>query len=409
LSVYSEYLDKRMNADQLAAERKRLLREISVLRGRDLLVYAGDINKAQQGAAVALTYDDLLPIRDQLDNLNGKAIDVILETGGGSGEVAEDIVRILRAKYASVAFIIPGIAKSAGTIMAMSGDEILMDAGSALGPIDAQIQFEGKQFSAEALLKGFEKIKEESEKTKTLNRAYIPMLQRISPGDLQHADNALEFARRLVRDWLKVYKFQNWSEHRTHKPGQPVTEAEKDERAGEIANHLCDHSRWLTHGRSIRMEDLKQLGLEISDFSADPKLGDLVKRYDIVLKMLFSMTNVCKVIETPNSQILRFFQQATIPFPFPAPNPNPLPLPSRTPKSAVPQSVNGVIVGIQCGNCKKTHNLQADFDKMKPIQPGMVPFPPNDLLNCDQCGNQLNVAALRQQIETQTKRRIARS
>jgi len=41
--------------------------------------------------------------------------------------VAEDIVHILREKFKSVSFIVPGQAKSAGTIMVMSGDEILMD------------------------------------------------------------------------------------------------------------------------------------------------------------------------------------------------------------------------------------------------------------------------------------------
>jgi ClpP class serine protease len=42
--------------------------------------------------------------------------------------------------------------------MVMAADEILMDAASALGPIDAQIFWQGKVFSADALLEGFEKM-----------------------------------------------------------------------------------------------------------------------------------------------------------------------------------------------------------------------------------------------------------
>lgn len=114
----------------------------------------------------------------------GTAIDLILETPGGSGEVAEDIVRLLRDKYASVAVIVPGWAKSAGTIMTMAADEILMDSFSALGPIDAQLVWQGKTFSAHALLEGMEKIKREVEATGKLNLAYVPMLQGISPGEL---------------------------------------------------------------------------------------------------------------------------------------------------------------------------------------------------------------------------------
>ena len=89
---------------------------------------------------------DLLPISDQLANLKGTKLDLILETPGGAGEVAEDIVRMIRKKYDDVAVIVPGWAKSAGTIIAMAADEILMGPTSALGPIDARLSWQGKRF-----------------------------------------------------------------------------------------------------------------------------------------------------------------------------------------------------------------------------------------------------------------------
>lgn len=203
MGIYSEYLDLGPNLD-LLVERKKQLARIAAIRGRDILVYASDSNKARQGAPVGIDNSDLLPITDQISNLNADAIDLLLETGGGSGETTEDIVRLLHGKFKSVAFIIPGMAKSAGTIMVMAGDEILMDSSSSLGPIDAQIQQDGKAFSADAFLKGLENIKNEAAATNSLNRAYIPILQRISPGEIQHADNALSFAKVLVTAWLKA-------------------------------------------------------------------------------------------------------------------------------------------------------------------------------------------------------------
>jgi ClpP class serine protease len=53
--------------------------------------------------------------------------------------------------------------------MALGGDEILMGPMSALGPIDAQLNFEGKQFSADALLEGMQAIKDEAAATPRLN------------------------------------------------------------------------------------------------------------------------------------------------------------------------------------------------------------------------------------------------
>ena len=72
--------------------------------------------------------------------------------------------------------------------------------------------------------------------TKQLNPAYIPMLQRLSPGELQNARNALEFARATVTDWLTRYKFANWEKGRV-----PVTTEKKQERAREIADDFSRH------------------------------------------------------------------------------------------------------------------------------------------------------------------------
>jgi ClpP class serine protease len=84
----------------------------------------------------------------------------------------------------------------------MAGDEILMGKTSALGPIDAQMIYPGtgKRFSADALLEGLEKIKKEVLDTGKLNPAYIPILQNISPGEIQHCENAQAFSRTLVRE-----------------------------------------------------------------------------------------------------------------------------------------------------------------------------------------------------------------
>lgn len=415
MGIYTEYLDRNMPFEELAKERKRQLTRIAEKRRRDVLVYASASNKGSQGAPVALDNSDLLPINDQLSNLTGKDIDVLLETGGGSGETAEDIVRILHLRYDKVGFIVAGMAKSAGTIMVMAGDEILMERGpSSLGPIDAQIQWEGKVFSAEAFLKGFERIKEEVTQNNSLNRAYIPILQRISPGEIQSAENALSFARDLVTAWLQQHKFKNWSVHRTHNPGTPVSPEEKARRANEIAKTLCDHSAWLSHGRSIKMDDLQRIGLEITDYSADQELADAIRRYHTLLQMTFDTTNIYKVIETCQSQIYRFFVNQQIQFPgglpgiFPA---APIAPTGRKNAQPVPSAVNqlgGAVVQFPCSQCKKVHTLQADFDTEKPLRPGAVRFPSNDVLICDQCHASNNLVAMRRQVELQTRRRIHR-
>jgi len=391
------------------AERKKQLKRIAKHRSRDVLVYAADSNKARQGAPVAIDNSDLMPVIDQVSNLSGAAIDVVLVTGGGSGEAAEDIVRFLYDRYQSVAFIVPSLAKSAGTIMVMAGDEILMEPSSSLGPIDAQILWEGKVFSAEAFLKGLQSIKDEASTSNSLNRAYIPILQRISPGEIQSAQNALSFAKVLVTKWLKEHKFKNWTTHRTHTPGKVVTDDEKEMRAKEIADKLCDHSTWLSHGRSIKIPDLKGIGLEITDYSKQAELADAIRRYSVLLQMTFDQTGIYKLIETPDSQINRFAGQMVMPVGGPIPQPMPIPgmPPAAKPGQPLPGFLGGAIINFKCPKCQTVHVLQADLDQQKPLQPNMKRFPSNDVLLCEKCHTAHVLTALRTQLEAQTGRKVA--
>ena len=93
MGFYTEYLNRKLDFKGIEAERKKQLLNISRLRGnRDVLVYAADLTKAN----TTIDYTDILPIQDQLANLNGTAIDFIIETPGGFAEAAEDNAPHLR-------------------------------------------------------------------------------------------------------------------------------------------------------------------------------------------------------------------------------------------------------------------------------------------------------------------------
>jgi hypothetical protein len=384
MGLYTAYIDQNLSFEEITAERKKQLAEISRLRGgRDVLVFAADLNK--EIGQISIGYSDLLPINDQLSNLNGNKIDLILETPGGSGEVAEDIVELLRNKYEEVGIIIPGWAKSAGTIIAMSGDEILMGPLSGLGPIDAQITWQGKRFSAQALIEGMNKIKDEVSQTGTLNKAYIPILQGISPGELQNAQNAFDFAKVLVTEWLEKYKFKNWTTHSSN--GQPVTPDERKQRAQEIAEKLCNHNHWLTHGRSIKIEDLEEMRLKITNYAENSELEAAINKYFTLLEMSFAQTTIYKVFETTSSQIYRFIAQ-------------------NIPTTTKQQDAKSVIIDITCQRCKTLSKVQGNLEAGQPLQPSTLPFPPDNKLKCPSCDLEIDLSAIKNQIEAQTKKQI---
>ncbi|MDP2956263.1 MAG: hypothetical protein Q8N53_07570 [Longimicrobiales bacterium] len=368
-------------------ERKAQLAQVAALRGRAVIVMASDMRKGNN-APISISYEDILPFTDLLEGLGGAAVDVILETPGGSAEVAEDLVRGLRERFETVSFIIPGWAKSAGTIMAMAGDEILMGPSSAVGPIDAQIQWRDKVFSAEAFLEGLSDMKREAaDPAIGLNRAHIPILQQISPGEIQHAKNALDFARRLVADWLERYKFRAWLTHR--RSGLPVSDEERRETAERIAAELCRHQRWLTHGRSIRISDLRELGLEVTDYGEMPDLADAIRRYYTLLQMTFE-SNIYKLFETPVGLVVRFINVAPVASPV-----------AREQVRRHLADAQTVDADVECPLCHQPIPLQLNLAEGVPSNPGRIPYPKGDALACPHCSRQVNLASARREMERQ--------
>jgi hypothetical protein len=78
-----------------------------------------------------------IPLFDQLSKLGKqKAIDLILFTNGGDAEAPLRIVSLLREYCEFLSVLIPHRAYSAGTLIALGANEIVMTPLSILGPID---------------------------------------------------------------------------------------------------------------------------------------------------------------------------------------------------------------------------------------------------------------------------------
>ncbi len=390
MGVYTEYIDENFSFQQLQAERKKQIKRIEQIRKRPLLVFAADLKKAN--VPILINEADKIPFKDQVANIKSDEIDILLETPGGYAEVVDDLVNYLRKNYSKVGIIVPGTAKSAGTIFTMGGDEIFMTDMSALGPIDAQVQFNGNnRLSADAFIDGLDNIKDEVLTKGKLNPAYIPMLQNINPGMIEHCKNAQSLSRTLVKSWLEKYKFKYWDTHSS--TGKPVTQEEKENRANTIASKLCEHKKWLSHGRSIRIDDLRDLGLKVDRIEDKPDLYDAVNRYNILLHLTFDSTTIYKVYETATSQI--FSSQNPL-----AQNQQKQP---QNPLLAQSKTINA---NTKCPKCGTNYTIQLNLAPNIPILNGNVPYPKNNILTCKSCSNQIDLRPLRMQIEAQTKRPI---
>jgi ClpP class serine protease len=73
------------------------------------------------------------------DTPQGRPIEIILHTPGGLVLAAQQIASALADHDGRVTAVVPHYAMSGGTLIAMAADEIVIDAHSALGPVDPQL------------------------------------------------------------------------------------------------------------------------------------------------------------------------------------------------------------------------------------------------------------------------------
>ena len=289
MGLINEYINKKLGRQGLQEELRRLIKEYNKKTGSYMLVHATAMGRPLP-IVVPLNMDDYFIINDMLRDINAKTLDYYIETPGGSGEAAEEIVKFLHNKFEKVTFVVSGQAMSAGTIMILSGNEIAMTKSGCLGPIDAQLKIGRTQISAYDYMSWIKEKSSSAERDAALNPLDAMMIAQISPGEIGLVDHTLQFAQDRVKEWLPKYKFKNWEITETRKV--KVTDDMKVQRAEEIAKCLIDRDRWRTHGRAIKIEDLEDIGLKIFHIDDKVEIADIVYRIQTVVRLLLTGTTI---------------------------------------------------------------------------------------------------------------------
>ena len=285
---------------ELTSEMRRSLTEISNLRGRPNIAYIANVVNPNVKASISVEYDDDLPFSELINTIpqDIRDIDIILVTPGGSGQQVAKFVDHLRPRFDHISFILPNIAMSAGTIFAMSGDEIIMTNNSYIGPIDPQVPGkDGRYVPAQSILTLIEEIRIKGENAirKGMNPAWtdLQILNQIDPKEIGNALNSSKYSEELVANYLQTYKFRTWL---THSTGEQVTKNDRRKRAEEIAGQLCNHALWKTHGRGItRNVAWDTCKLKITHTESIANLDRAVKRFWALFYWIFENTPICKV------------------------------------------------------------------------------------------------------------------
>jgi hypothetical protein len=284
--------------------RRACYADIEKLRKRPLFVYAAKTENVHPAAQTPIEIGDVDGFTDLINTVgDADAIDVLIHSAGGSPEATERIVGVLRTKFKDVAFLIPHSAYSAATMLAMSGNEIIMHPSATLGPIDPQIN----GIPARAIQKGFTRVRDLLRDNPEALPAYIPLIEKHSLEILEICDDALELSKELVTSWLQEYMFEG--------------DKKFEQTIRDVVEYFSDYTQHKTHARPLTYAKIKKFELKIT-VATDP-LAELLREAYIVINGFFGSTPFVKIYENSKGlswgrqfqMVQAIAQQAMIPKP----------------------------------------------------------------------------------------------
>jgi Serine dehydrogenase proteinase len=301
-------LDKRPANQNLRDEVRRAIADIEAIRQRPLVVYAANVVKPSEASGIVGADD--LPFAEMITQIPAEknAIDVLIATPGGSAQQVSKFVNRLRPRFEDVAYLIPDVAMSAGTIWVMSGDEIWMDERAVIGPIDPQVPGrDGRLLPLQGLRVLVDEIRVRGEEMlkKGQQPAWsdIAILRNIDPKELGNVTSASQYSIQLTTEYLRQFKFKNW---KTRSDGTVVTDEMRLLTARKIAEQLCDHASWRTHSHGITREVADaELHLKIRKPESVDGLQRAMRRLWALLFWIFENTLVTKVVVSQGYSLFR--------------------------------------------------------------------------------------------------------
>lgn len=154
LNHFDSLSDDNARTQFLTTELQSKLQEVSARRsGRSVIFYASAFLQKPQAPAerIIITPEDINGLMTVVHGLpTSDGLTLILHTPGGSADAADSIVAYLRSKFPSVEVVVPTFAMSAGTMIALSSDLVVMGRQSQLGPIDPQMAVGGGRYRRRA-------------------------------------------------------------------------------------------------------------------------------------------------------------------------------------------------------------------------------------------------------------------
>lgn len=265
--------------------RRQYIKHLADVTGRNVIVYySGWLEKATLQAQGLQGFEvndsdknGFMATIHEMDR--SKGLDLLLHTPGGNVAATESLVDYLKAMFDDIRVIVPQLAMSAGTMIALAAGSIVMGKHSSLGPIDPQIG----GVPAHGIVEEFKRAASEISANPGTIPVWQPIIAKYNPTLIGESEKAISWANEVVQRWLVEGMFAG--------------HANPEVDANAVINELGSHALTLSHDRHISADKARSLGIKIEDLEADQNLQDAVLSVHHSCIQTLAETPAFKIIE----------------------------------------------------------------------------------------------------------------
>lgn len=261
--------------------RRKYLAQLAEKTDRNVIAYYSGFLTNPQHPQVSINEDDKNGFMLCCNGLDyKKGLDLILHTPGGEVHATASLINYLNEMFdGNIRAIVPQIAMSAGTMIAISCKTILMGKHSNLGPVDPQINGS----PAFAVIEQFKRARNDIIKYPRTAPVWYPMLAQLGASYLEQCDLAIDYSKDFVTQSLTKNMLADDPDVKT--------------KVQYIAKKLTDLSENKSHERRFFYQDCIHMGLKIEMLEDDQMLQDLVLTVHHTYMHVFGNSGAVKIIE----------------------------------------------------------------------------------------------------------------
>jgi hypothetical protein len=181
---------------------------------------------------------------------------LLVNSLGGGLDSSYKIACAVRQSFDEITTFVPHVAASGGTLLALSGNRIVMGAMSNITPLDVQIPYKSTTISAATFMRSFQRCQKWFEKMTPEEAPYPPkaLTDKLDPFLMEEWNGYMTTSQHYVTEILKAVGYEN---------------------PGNMADNLV--TKYPSHSYVINRQKAAELGLRAEDAAQHKKSWEVMR------------------------------------------------------------------------------------------------------------------------------------